>query len=272
LHPMINEHSVFPVTSAELNVLISRLENFAGRVMSVHEWQAILSAVRQVIPRRNREVVAPSEVSLPSFVASDGGRILAATLGSFSSPETYKNNQRYHISNWITLVRNFYELACYTVPAQTLGFALEFLKAARKYSDDSFVLALSVVAKNEPMLVRQVASRVDLDRWRASLADRLEESLRTGVEHRDSASDGELEVDDYDQWYFEAQEILDLAAQFYNSFAYPLPNDSVRLKDVMEDFERPAEKNDDDSETFDRAKSAGSERDFWTIERMFEDL
>jgi hypothetical protein len=269
---MTNEHSVFPVTSTEFKVLISRLENLAGRVMSVHEWQAILSAARQVIPRRNREVIAPSEVSLPSFVASDGGRILAATLGSFSSSETYKNNQRYHISNWITLVRDFYELACYTVPAQTLGFALEFLNAARKYSDDSFVLALSVVARNEPMLVRQVASSVDLDRWRASLADRLEGCLRTGAEHRDSASDGELEVDNYDQWYFEAEEILDLAAQFYNSFAYPLPNNFVRLKDLKEDFERPTEKDDDDSKTYDRAKSAGAERDFWTIARIFEDL
>ena len=269
---MINQHSVFPVTSTELKVLISRLENLVGGVMSVQEWQAILSAVRQVIPRRNREVVAPSEVSLPSFAASDGGRILTATLRSFSSSETYKNNQRYHISNWITLVRNFYELACYTLPAQTLGFALEFLVAARKYSDDTFVLALSVVARNEPMLVRQVASRLDLDRWRASLADRVEGSLRTGVEHRDSAGDGELDVDDYDDWYFEAQEILDLAAQFYSSFGYPIPNDSVRLKDLMEDFERPTEKDDDDSKTLDRAKSAVSERDFWTIERIFEDL
>jgi hypothetical protein len=268
----MDDHSLFPVTPTELGVLILRLQHLDGRVMSAKEWQSILSATRQVLPHRKKELIAPSGVDLQSFSTSDAGRILGATVTSFSSPETYKNNQRYAITNWITLVRNFYELASYRIPAQTLGFARELLQSARKHHDDSFVRAISVVAGNEPMLVRQVTSPSDLERWRKSLADRLGESRRRGAECRELARDGELKGDDYDEWYFESEEVLDLTAQFYRSFGYPIPNDHARLRDLRDEVERPTDEDDEDLETYVRDASANGGQHFWTVERIFEDL
>jgi len=267
----MDQHSLFPRTAAEQGVLIQRLGGLAGHVMSVRDWQAMLSAARQLLPRSNKQLATPSEVDLWSFSTDPAGKILSATLSSFSSPKTFDNNRRYSIASWIVLARNFYELAPYTVPPQTLGFARDLLASARKGDADSFVLALSVIVRNEPMLVRQVASPADLDRWARSLTGRLEACCRTGETYRDRATSGELDTNDYDDWYGDSEEVLELATEFFRSFAHPLPDDLTALEELREAIDRPAER-DDDSEPYDREASGRLEREYWTVERIFEDL
>jgi hypothetical protein len=159
---LVDEHALYPKTPAEEEALIQRLELLSGHVMDAQEWSAILSAARQLLPRKNKEFVSPDALDLLNFCETPAGRILTAILSSFSAVGTYANNRRYSLERWVPLIRSFYELAPYVVPPRTLGFAYQLLRSARKAGDDLFVRALSAVVRNEPMLVRQVASPADL--------------------------------------------------------------------------------------------------------------
>ncbi len=131
--------------------------------MSVKEWRGILSAAWQVLPRCQKQLASPDEVDLRSFLGTTAGKILTAVLTSFSAQQTYSSNRRYLVKDWISLARDFYDLAPYVVPPKTLGFAYDLLELARKTGDDSLIEALSIVVRSEPMLVRQVAAAAELE-------------------------------------------------------------------------------------------------------------
>jgi hypothetical protein len=268
----MDEHSLFPQTEAESSVSLHRIQNLGGHVMRVREWRSMLSASRQLIPRKEKVIVDPSKLNLTLYSASLAGRILAATLVAFSSAETFTNNKRYSIQDWISLARDFYNLALYLCPPPTLEFAAQIITSARKVSDDTFIRSLSVVGRNEPMLVRQVASSSDLDRWHQALVQRLSDSCTVGEEYEGLAGDGELSPDDYDAWLDEAQEIVDLGEGFFAAFNYPRPAEIASLRSFIRDIERPPDADNRDYESDDQGRSGHADPEYWTIERIFEDL
>jgi hypothetical protein len=268
----MGEHSLYPQSEVEAKVLLERIHKLRGHVMSVGEWRSMISAVRQLIPRKQKLVIDPSELNLASFSATFAGRIVSAMLIAFSSRETFSSNKRYSVQSWMSLGRDFYSLALYLSPPPTLEFAGQILVAAREANDDTFMSALAIIGRNEPMLVRQVASKVDLDRWQQALVKRMGESCSTGEEYEGLAGEGELAQDDYDSWFAEAEEVVDLSREFLPAFNYPLPAEFARLKDLMETVERPPDRDSRDYDSDDRMRSSNIEAEYWTIDRMFEDL
>jgi len=146
----------------------------------------------------------------------------------------------------MSLTRDYYVLASYAVPPRMLDFARDVLHAARKTNDDCLMTVASIIARNEPILIRQFASRADLNRWNDSLIGRINDCREAGVECEKLAREEELEQDDFDSWVAESEEVVDVATEFYAAFSYPTPADLGKLIELLEDAERPADKEDDD--------------------------
>jgi hypothetical protein len=63
---------------------------------------------------------------------------------------------------------------------------------------------------------------------------------------------------------------VNLAEQFFRAFG-SAPPALNRLKELRRDVERPPE-SDEDPESYERETSAAVEREYWTVDRIFEDL
>ncbi len=268
----MGEHSLFPASERERDTLLNRISALRGHVMSAGEWRSMFSAARQLIPRKRKLAIDPSQLDLGSYAVSFEGKILSATLTAFSSIDTFNSNKRYELREWISLARDFYGLVLYLRPIPTLEFGAQILIAAKAESDDTFVSALSVVGRNEPMLARQIASRSDIERWHQTLVERLTESFSTGEDYEGLASEGEVRQDDYDSWFAQAEDTVGLVEEFFTAFNYPLPTEVARVKSLMEDIDRPPDPDSRDYEPSERSASGRPDPDFWSIDRLFEDL
>ncbi len=59
----------------------------------------------------------------------------------------------------------------------------------------------------------------------------------TGMDYREMARARELDSSDFDEWYGEADEIVDLANDFFRAFGSP-PDTLATLEQLKEEIER----------------------------------
>src|SRR4051794_26598355 len=102
------EHSLFPITEAEIDALVDRIGQLAGKVLNHQEWSSLFAAARQLLPRTGNRTLEPAELDLARLASSPAGRIITALTGAFAMRETYKSNQRYSAYVWISLINDFY--------------------------------------------------------------------------------------------------------------------------------------------------------------------
>jgi hypothetical protein len=264
------EHSLAPITESEVAALIKRISQLAGSVLNNQEWKSMFAAARHLLPRSGARTMEPAELDLARIASSNMGRVLAALTAAFASSDTYKNNQRYSIYVWIDLVRDFYSLASFTVAPPKLDFAPNILRSARNNGVDSLIAAASTIAQNEPLVVRQLVSTIDLETWRDSLLERLEKCSDQGASFVSAGENEEsLDAEEYSDWFAESEDLVALATDFFETFRFRRPADLTRLKGLMDEVPPPYNE-EPDAEGDDRDRSYNP--DYWDVERMFEDL
>lgn len=268
----VEDHSIYPETEPEIRMLLDRLAGLAGRVVGVQEWRSLFSACRRLLPRSERVAIEPFRLDLRRFSGRPQAQVLSTTLTAFASYQTYASNRRYHVQDWFSLIRDYYSLTAYLLPPRGLEFAHDFLQSARKADDDVFIRSASIIAGNEPLVLRQVVSSSDLGRWNESLTKRINEAVETGREYEGLVEEGELSQDDFDDWYSKAEDLVEVAKQFYTAFNYRWPDALANLSSLMESVERPPDSRSDDDDSFGRDSASHREIEYWTVTRMFEDL
>lgn len=227
----MSEHSLLPVTEGDLAALIARIEQLAGSVVSHQEWKSLFAAARQLLPRTGKRTMEAAEVDFARLSASPAGRVLGAVTRAFASPQTFTSNRRYGIYSWIDLASEFYAIVPYTTGPLTLSFAAELLRLARTAGNDAPIAAASTIEPNEPILVRQVISRFDLDKWKSTLTERLEGRCDEGEGFLSAAqSEESFDPDDYHTWYGDSEDLVSIAAEFFDAFRFTRPADLARLK------------------------------------------
>jgi len=80
-----------------------------------------------------------------------------------------------------------------------------------------------------------------------------------------------IDTHEYSVWFDESEEVLDLSAEFFDAFSYSTPSDLDELKDLVDRVPRPDDDTDSEHDYPDE-RFAVRDRDYWSIERMFEDL
>lgn len=269
------EHSLFPITEAEVDALVDRIGQLAGTVLNHQEWNSLFAAARQLLPRTGNRTLEPAELDVARLASSPAGRVVNALTGAFAKRETYKSNQRYGVYLWISLTNNFYKLAQYSSPLQLLTFAANILQSARDDSTETLIAAASAIEPNEPLVLRQLVSRFEIEKWKKSILEQLENLTDQGSSYLSAAEREALyDPEEYSDWYGESEKLVSLATDFCDAFRVQVPEDLDRLKSLMDDVPAPSDEDPDpEGNEFDR--SAGdrtSEREYWSVERMFEDL
>ena len=153
----MSEHSLSPATGPEVEALLSRINELRARVLSPWEWYSLFTAARQLLPRDTLKnaTLEPAEIDVTANAQTPSGQVVSALVRAFSSSDTYAASQRYKVSQWLFLLREFYVLCTYVIPPRGLDYASELLLEARKSNNDQFWKMASIMVRNQPMSVRQ---------------------------------------------------------------------------------------------------------------------
>jgi hypothetical protein len=277
------QHAVIPKDDEEFAVFLSRVRQLPSFVPQVREWEQLFSAAERLIPRKPRKVMSfqekldkvlqgqvsvtsrliePGALNIQDFGRTWPGRIIGDLLLSFASRETYEVSQRYSYDAWVRLISHFFRLTQYLSPPVFPAYTLDLCKTLKGSSVDALRLA-NLLRDFEPIIVRQSISTSLIECWSETVS-REAHLLITKGESIDEDSD----PDDYDRWHAEASKVLSAAHVFYTWSGVHEIEELSELKELLGAVDRPNEPEgpEPDEETY---VGLG---DFWTVERIFEDL
>jgi hypothetical protein len=282
------EHTVCPSGDAEVSALISRLEQLREAVLSPREWRGILGAAVLLVPHASPgRTVAPADADLEDFVRSAEGMVVAAVLRAFGSEKTFELCREYSLSDWTEALRRYYDAAVYCLPPPRPQYLVQLLANLDDAGIADAISLASLVNEVDPLIVRQCVSDALRHRWDETLKWELEQLVETGEEFPSEGDDVAWEYDlsgyqtdpsadeywylnwdHYDQWYDEANTLLETGREFYEWTGFETPSELDRLESLLATIEPPSEPGEEEAEYLGRR----APQPYWTIERLFEDL
>jgi hypothetical protein len=282
------QHFVVPQTEEEFAVFLDRCQGFCNKVLSLKDWDELLSAAERLIPRRaakpkpnpgsqsdrvarlkemfaglsSHQKVDVHELNLAEFVSTWPGRTMTAVLRSFAAEGTYGNARRLDCESWVRLLTRFYDLCVYSDPPVYPSFTSKLCGELRPESLDCLRL-VNLIRRYEPLVIRQKVSPLLIQSLKETLASECTALIAQGA---DIAVLND--PDFYDTWKSETDQALKSALEFgrWNSLnGIDVISELDRLQDSIE---RP-EADEADVEESCKVDYSGP---YWTVERILEDL
>jgi hypothetical protein len=275
------QHSVTPVGEEEFEIFLERLRSVSQGVLTLREWELLLTACDRLVPRKPRdssglsatvveiwklmgtptERVEPADLGLEIFACTWMGRIIRALLDGFSARRTFENSQRFGAEEWVRLLTSFYTLSSYASPPIYPAFTKSLLGNLTK-SLDSIRLA-TLVYGAEPLVAKQWIARATLAEWKEEL-----EADATRLKYEGEGFGDHDDPYEFDEWRSTARKFLAAAADF-SRWAIDKPLTGVEeLEEILDSAERPYEPEEEPTREIGLPPSGP----YWTIPRLFEDL
>jgi adenylate kinase family enzyme len=277
----VPEHAVVPVNEGEFEIFLERLRNVSQGVLTLRDWELLLTACDRLIPRKPKdsaglpsaeieiwkllgtptERVEPVDLDVEAFAGTWMGRIIHAVLDGFSAKRTFENSQTFGDEEWVRLLSRFYTLSGYISPPIYPRFTKDLCDNLSR-SIDSIRLA-NVINGAEPLVAKQRITRATVEEWK-------EELKAEATELKDQGGffgDGD-DPDEFDEWHDRSERFLDTTADFVRWGIAEQLNGVEELREVFESSERPHEP---DPEQYKETELPAS-GPYWTVQRLFEDL
>lgn len=277
------QHSVVPINEDEFQVFLERLRAVAQGVLSLKDWDLVLTAAERLIPRKTEpperfppamlefwkligekppaERVDPVDLDLETFAHHWKGKIVHALLDGFASKRTLENSQRFGADDWVRLLTRFYSLAAYVSPTIYPSFTGDL--CCNLSNDLDSIRLANLIHSAEPLVVKQRIARAALEEWRGEVETEAKALKRQG----EGFTDGD-DPNEFDEWESKCKELLSAATDF-SGWGITGRIDAIKeLEEVSEMAERPREPEPEYVEDESPARSGP----YWTIDRLFEDL
>lgn len=270
-----DEHSIRVTDPDDFNSLHQRLSELINDGLTLEEWEEWLAACSLLLPRideGSRGPILPGELNIEEFNGTEPARILTEVLRGFCAYETYDNNRSATIDDWVEPIKKAFELAEYQLTAIRPAYVRELFDLCNLDDVETALPLLAVVGMWEPVVAVQYLNLGVLDKWRRSIAEKIGEAIALG-EEMESAQDDSLEYyeeyhDVYTEWAGESRKLIELARAFSLLARSELGKGIDELETVLYNVESPEEPWDDDDEGYGRGAAA----EYWTVDRILEDL
>jgi hypothetical protein len=263
------KHLISLTSDQQLTMLISRIDSFSQGILSENEWDSILSSIGLLVPQEEESNSEnKKQISLEDFTRSKKGVVISHTLRSFGSENTYSNCRTYNFSTWVRLIQKFYFSAKSVFPAPRIEYLHEISKEAKPTSINSETIFdfLVLVKKYEPILYSQI-NPTDII---SQIEDTVLENLDTLIDQGEILSESDRELidpDEYNRWDDTSRSHIQFCEMFYNWLSKIGPTSDIeKLRNLRQQIKSPLE---DDEEI---ESEEETENNYWTIQRIFEDL
>jgi len=281
LSPTDDVHTLIIRDEEELDLLCGRIRNVITDTIPANDQSQLLNSAVTLLPRKNKKIINAADVDLGRFLKSPSGKVIDALLQALANENTYRNNLTYKLSNWMDILEKFYQLAPYIVPVPHLSYITSLALQMRETDILDGLRFIYLLSVNEPIVFKQVFSQKLAQQWNKSLITKLDEYSGEG-EYLDNISTGdkydyEEKYSAYVNWKEKAEDLLELATIFYSFSQIQQPDEFSAFEDLLENISPPQqpeeeEEEEEEEDTTYKYKTDKSDKEYWTIERLFEDL
>lgn len=263
-------HSLKIENSAELELLYKRLEFILKSDISYLDLTTIIYSALVLIPRGNKNVaVKPAEIDIFEFSSSHCGKIIELLLIELSKESFYLQHKHFSGDMWDSILANYYYLSSYSLFNGNIQYIRNLTNSIIDSKDYAVIVEyLSKISEYNKILFNQVYTdslEILLINYINEKFDELSSKL-TDLENPDLiySPGGASEYEEFDTELSHLEYIQEL----FNSYSNSKVKMNLRsLRERYNDINPPREESDDDYYSQD-----SNEEDFWTIERLFEDL
>lgn len=270
-------HNLVVRNKKELKALQQRLENIVTEIMPSEDHLILINSAEALLPREKEKTIISSELDLESFQKTPCGKILNTIIHSFANENICRNNKTRKLNEWVKIFIKFYRLVQYVIPIPHLAYLQNLVSQIIKADIIDAIQLFHLMATYEPIFFKQVFSKELADRWKEEIVSRLEDSRNFGDDIDGISTKNREEYDEkyaeFDDWKSEAEELLENAFLFYEFSKIEEPAALENLDNLVNNITEPLEPEDeeDEEERIDYETDIPSEN-YWTIERLFEDL
>ncbi|MCK4233767.1 hypothetical protein KAX75_05025 [candidate division WOR-3 bacterium] len=270
-------HNLIVRNKRELEALKQRLENIISATMPSEDHLLIINSAESLLPRKKGGIIELADLDLKSFQKSHSGKVLKTIINSFANEDIYKNNKTRQLGSWVKILNKFYKLVQYVVPIPHLAYLRNLVSRIKKEDITDSIQLFDLLSTYEPIFFNQVFSKELADQWGEEIASRLEDCRNSGNDIDGIVSSSREEYDEkyaeFDDWRSEAEELLENAFLFYEFSEIEGPAALENLDNLVNNIAEPLEPEDeeDEEEGIDYEPDIPLEN-YWTIERLFEDL
>ncbi len=267
------EHVFWPENEQEFDILTDRLRSVTLGPVLVEDWLSILSALERLIPKDKQQLrLRLIGKKLTDFGRTIRGRALMIGVECFARSETFVNNARYSLTQWIKLIEQYYVLSSYVVPPPRLCYIVDIVTKAVKQGNDEATKIISLINMFDPAVVSQFVARETIAEWGSDLNRQIEELCQEGEDLPDydevfSEDEYDEARDEYENWRGEADRVIDTSDYYFRSFGGTVSTDLERLEELVDIVVPPSEPEYDHGDWGHRDQT-----EYWSIDRLFEDL
>jgi len=263
-----SQHLISLHNSEQFDLLLDRIGHFSDSTLSEDEWNALLSSLSLIISFQEiDDLESISRAELREFTQSDPGKIVEITLNALGSATTYDNCRRFSLSVWINLLLKFYSLSVFIIPPPRVNYLHEILndKKFSVYPEIGFKF-LKLLKENEPLHYGQYQSFEKIKLINKSIHKKIDELIVMGSEIYKCDPDC-FDYSEYYEWESDSRSSIDFFDEFYDWSKIKKPNDKILNLETLLAEINPLEEDEEDDEDYERI-----DEEYWTIERLFEDL
>ncbi len=258
----------------ELSLLLQRINAVITDTVPYEGLREILIGTDTLIPQKNNEKIAPADLDLVKFSKTAQGKVVKTVLTAFGKQDTYDNNTQYLFFLWIDLLHKFYQLASYIIPIPRLEYIDMLTSRLKEGKIDDKIKFVSLLSLHEPLQFKQVSnSRLEKlcnEYIHKQLQERIKQCKLEDWNEWDPYEDYDDAYSAYDDWQSGSRELVILSDEFYSSMHLKPPKEISKLRSLIESAWPPSEPEREDIESSDYDYYERYE--YWTIERVFEDL
>lgn len=252
----------------ELNLLCDRIKVVLTESITFSQVEMILSNADFLIPRKTDKKLGPADLDLAEFSKSPCGRVLSTILSACACQEAYETKTAYNLSSWTDILRKFYELAPYVTPVLHPTYLGQLVNRSESADFSETIRFFSCLSINEPLIFRQTFGAKLDSRLNSLVVSGLRERCQQGKNHqRTIYEDYEDERGAYETWRDGAKQNLEIAHIYYTFSAFSEPEELLELEELIDSVFSPEAPREDWEEEQEREPE-----EYWTIERLFEDL
>lgn len=254
----------------ELSLLLQRINAVITDTIPYQGLYRILISTDTLIPRKHNEKITPADLDLIKFSKTVQGRVVKTVLTAFGKQDTYDNNTQHLFFLWVYLLYKFYQMIPYIIPIPQLEYIDILTGCFKKANIGEIIDFLSLLSLYEPLRFKQLFNSKLEKRCKKYLENQLQENINKGV-GGDWDIYEEYDVEnEYEEWQYESKKLVELAVKFY-SFCHLEPAKEIYELEALIDSAIPPDIPDfGDREDSEYAHFGGYE--YWTFERIFEDL
>lgn len=276
-------HRLVIQDETELDLLCERIRNIVTHSILAYDQIKLLRSTKIILPHRKKKRVSPAEVDLERFQNTPRGKVVGTLVRAIANENIYKNNLTYKLSSWTDILKEFYDLASYIVPVPRPAYLHNLTSPIKEVSISTKVILshlpfIHLFSVNEPIIFRQIFSQ--------SLVQKLDKSFISESQKcydelysLDGATTSDKEEYEQMDYYYEdlknrANDLLEEGEILYHLSRTKEPEVFSNLEDLVDNMTPPilGMEDEEQEEEEEEYRISKSDEEYWTIERLFEDL